>query len=63
MSWGWTKMSGYEITTEAWRSGGTPPEITVHFRISDGSGVIWIPPIVFEREIPNESVAWKVEGF
>lgn len=56
-------MSGYEITTEAWRSGGTPPEITVHFRISDGSGVIWIPPIVFEREIPNESVAWKVEGF
>lgn len=53
----------YEITTEAWRSGGTPPEITVHFRISDGNDLIWLPPIVLEREIPKESVAWKEEGF
>lgn len=53
----------YEITTEAWRSGGTPPEITVHLRINDGSGVICLPQIFVEREIPNESVAWKHEGF
>ena len=53
----------YEITTEAWRCGGTPPEMTVHFKISDGSGLIWLPPIVLEREIPNESVEWKHEGF
>jgi hypothetical protein len=53
----------YEITTEAWRFSGTPPEISVHFRISDGTGVIWMPPLVLEREIPKESVAWKDEGF
>ena len=53
----------YEITTEAWRTGGTSSEITVHFRISDGNCLIWLPPIVLEREIPKESVAWKDEGF
>ena len=53
----------YEITTEAWRDHYNSAVMTVQFRICDGSGIIWIPPIVFERDFPKESVAWKDEGF
>jgi len=51
----------YEITKTAWNY--DPGEITVHFRISDGSGVIWLPSINLERELSKEVVAWKYEGF